>query len=405
MGNNDSNSHLILLTNTFPYGVSENYLVNEIPVMLTQFNNIYIFTLNAKGPLNFKLPQHIKFFDLQGLPKEKISILDLLRIFIKELPLILSLPNKIFHLRYYLSHLVNMQIHSRKILKIVGTKYPSNFFLYTYWFNDLAIIASFIKKENPNFRFISRAHGYDVFPDQSKNNYIPFRNFQLSNVDVIASVSKAGESYLKKNFQIYSSKIITSYLGSKQHYYKNPFNQEQFSIITCSNIRAIKRLSLLVEILKHINFNVTWYVIGDGNDLENLKKECLKLSKCITVQFQGYFSTEQLYHFYRTVPVNLFCSLSSSEGLPVSMMEAISFGVPLMSTDVGGCKEICNEHTGFLIPKDFDPVTIAGRITSFRSSNKNSTEFRANVKKYWAENFCSEKNYQKFYALFKDGKK
>ena len=52
------------------------------------------------------------------------------------------------------------------------------------------------------------------------------------------------------------------------------------------------------------------------------------------------------------------------------MMEAQSFGIPIMSTDVGGCNEICNENTGFLIPKDFTAIDAANKIQEFKNSKK-----------------------------------
>jgi glycosyltransferase involved in cell wall biosynthesis len=109
----------------------------------------------------------------------------------------------------------------------------------------------------------------------------------------------------------------------------------------------------MIDILKYINFDLTWHVVGNGPDENNLKKMIENLPHNIKVVFHGYLNKIELNQFYKTESINLFCSLSSSEGLPVSMMEAISYGIPIMSTDVGGCHEICNENTGFLIQKDF----------------------------------------------------
>ena len=52
------------------------------------------------------------------------------------------------------------------------------------------------------------------------------------------------------------------------------------------------------------------------------------------------------------------------------MMEAQSFGIPIMSTNVGGCSEICNEQTGFLIEKEFDPKEVAQQLEAFKNSKK-----------------------------------
>jgi glycosyltransferase involved in cell wall biosynthesis len=95
--------------------------------------------------------------------------------------------------------------------------------------------------------------------------------------------------------------------------------------------------------------------------------------------------------------VNLFVSVSETEGLPVSMMEALSFGIPILSTDVGGCKEIVNEKTGVLIPLSTSPSAIAGIITDFRKSKENGADFRKGVREFWEKNFNMSNNYRQFF--------
>ena len=54
-----------------------------------------------------------------------------------------------------------------------------------------------------------------------------------------------------------------------------------------------------------------------------------------------------------------------SEGIPVSIMEAQSFGTPVIATDTGGVKELVAPGTGFLLPVDFKPEDLAERIGLF----------------------------------------
>ena len=116
----------------------------------------------------------------------------------------------------------------------------------------------------------------------------------------------------------------------------------------------------------------------------------------IKVIYHGFVKNEDIFKFYKNTSVNLLVSLSYSEGLPVSMMEAQSFGIPIMSTDVGGCSEICSNETGILIEKEFDPQKIAEKITQFKASDKNTAHFRRKCREYWERNFKDEVNYRKF---------
>ncbi|MBK7819381.1 MAG: glycosyltransferase [Sphingobacteriaceae bacterium] len=103
-----------------------------------------------------------------------------------------------------------------------------------------------------------------------------------------------------------------------------------------------------------------------------------------------------MFELYRSTSINALLSVSYSEGLPVTMMEAISFGIPLIATNVGGCNEICNENTGVLIDRDFDPKKVAKILETFKNSEMNTSQFRAGCREYWKNNFEADKNYNSF---------
>jgi len=83
--------------------------------------------------------------------------------------------------------------------------------------------------------------------------------------------------------------------------------------------------------------------------------------------------------------------VSETEGLPVSMMEAISFGIPILSTDVGGCKEIVTSETGILIKKDFDDNEVAKMIEEEYRIKRFDKKGREAIRKFWESTFDSRK--------------
>lgn len=387
-----------MLTNSFPFGNGEPYLNTELPYLVSAFDKVYFFPINPSGILPEKLNEKISIIKSDDfILKKPLSLLKSLTIFFKEMRLIIKLPCILYHLRYYWSYLQ----HKNKLAGILKNEIDSlinahEIYVYSYWFNDLAIIAAVIKNTFPSIKTISRAHGFDLFEEQNKNNYIPFRNFQFKYIDEIYSVSKKGELYLKMRYPKFENKIDTCYLGTENTNEIFFDINLSFTIVTCSIIRNVKRLHLMIDILKSIKFDLTWHVLGNGAEEDNLKKSCLELPPNIKVVFHGYLSQKKIYDFYKSHSVNLFCSLSSSEGIPVSMMEAISFGIPIMSTDVGGCNEICNDETGFLIYKNFDSTDVAEKINEFKYSKKNTNDFRKQVKKFWLINFSAKENYNYF---------
>ncbi|MBN8692487.1 MAG: glycosyltransferase [Bacteroidetes bacterium] len=332
--------------------------------------------------------------------REKIGKLKLWLIFIlfQELLPIMRLKRPFRKLRQYRAYLKDkLKLYSwLKSNNIFRDYINNNTTVYSYWLSEPALISAFIKKDYSKLKFVSRAHGYDVFEEQSEHNFIPFKKFKLSLVDTVYSVSNKGAEHLTLSFPQFSEKIKVAYLGVSNPYPIPDSHSSNFYIATCSIIRDVKRLDLMIDILKNIKFDLVWHVLGDGPDLNKIKELNKQLPNHIKVIYHGFLGNEKIFEFYRTNPINLFVSLSYSEGLPVSMMEAQSFGIPIMSTDVGGCREICNESTGILLERDFVSAEVAQLIMDFKNSKKNTISFRQNCRKFWENNFNAQINYRKF---------
>ncbi|MBA3704395.1 MAG: glycosyltransferase, partial [Bacteroidetes bacterium] len=127
-----------------------------------------------------------------------------------------------------------------------------------------------------------------------------------------------------------------------------------------------------------------------------------KLPTNIEWEIRGHISQDELIYFYKKQPINLFIHLSESEGLPLSIVEAISFGIPAMASAVGGVPEIISENSGILLPVELDPEQIAIKIETFKNSSMNTEVYRKKVKEFWNENFEAKKNYNYFYQKLVD---
>ena len=305
---------------------------------------------------------------------------------------------------YYLLHSI---YYSEKISHLIDERKidKKEIVCLSFWFNTWAVALGILKQQHKINSFYARTHGIDLFEFRiEKTQRIPFRKFQLQMVDKVFSVSRNGENYLKKKYPSYAHKIFTNYLGTDDKGKAEFSNDTIFTIISCARVRDIKRIFLIPEILKHLNYPIKWIHLGQEDFYLNdptykiyLKnKEDLKNYPHIQTQFPGYLSNQQIFDFYKNTSINLFVSVSETEGLPVSIMEAISFGIPVLATDVGGCREIATEQTGILIPKDFDVKQVAAQITEFKESEKNTIEFRNQVRNFWKNNFEANMNYDFF---------
>ena len=136
------------------------------------------------------------------------------------------------------------------------------------------------------------------------------------------------------------------------------------------------------------------------NDLSNAinnKRQGLK------VILHGYVSNQSLINFYQNQHVDLFVNVSSSEGLPVSIMEALSFGIPVIATDVGGTSELVSDKVGELISSTFSSDSLGQNIEKLL--NLKSEELlllRSNARSIFELKVNAKINYLLFYNKIKN---
>jgi glycosyltransferase involved in cell wall biosynthesis len=395
----DLKKTLYVFTSCFPCDeLGEIYLWDELPYLADAFDSVYFLPQSGTAAIK-PLPKNCFVIPAPVIKKNSITI----SIFFLALTWVFSDLCKLLKKKLFLKLFVyNYSLMKQLIIKanyyskIIKDNHSGDIFLYAYWFSDFATITALIKKRLPSTKALSRAHGFDIFEDQTAYNFISFRNLQFKYLDSVLSVSKTGAEHLKSKNVLFESKIKYEYLGIHSQFEIPIISGERFEIVTCSFISKNKRIELMFEILKNISFDLTWHHIGDGEGFEEIIELAKKLPVNIKTVFHGRMKNNEIMEFYRNKKINLFVSLSYSEGLPVSMMEALSFGIPIMSTDTGGCKEICNDDTGFLIEKEFDPLEVAKKIVEFKKSNKNTDRFHLQCRSYWQKNFNAQHNYTKF---------
>jgi len=278
----------------------------------------------------------------------------------------------------------------------------SNLVFYSYWNSDMAYGISKLSRSFPNSKAITRAHRWDIYHDEHIANYLPLRKTICDQLDAIYFISDHGRRYFESITGITSDKLRVSRLGISNSY-KPVFRAQQvpFTIVSCSAMIKRKRLALLVEALSACkDLEISWTHIGDGPEdvhVQKLAAELLDEMPNIQYNFLGFLSNTKIYKYYAEEPVNLFISISESEGIPVAIMEAISFGIPVIATDVGGMAEITNNENGTLLPANPTASEVAGAIEKFcRMDDDQFQLVQRNAYRTWNETFNSASNYSLF---------
>ena len=164
----------------------------------------------------------------------------------------------------------------------------------------------------------------------------------------------------------------------------------------------VKRIDLILQMLENWNeFPIVWTHIGYGPLWDEIKKKSLYIEQVnpkTKIQLMGKLSNKEVHDFYELNTVDLFINVSRSEGLPVSIMEAISYGIPVIATDVGGTSEIVSEKDGFLISANPEIQEIRNCIKKYSELSTEKKELlKKNAKSIWKEKFDADKNGPIFY--------
>ncbi len=406
---------LILITAGFPYGTVEPFIESELPYHADFFDKIIVFAVDADGKEPRKLPHCAESRSVSPSDKRLSRIFDVLRavffktIVFEEFPEDKAeagfSPKRRLFRRYVESRSAR---HFKEIQKFSGETDFSCFdeiVIYSYWFFATALtgalLKSYLSNSHRNVRLVSRGHRYDIYDYANALNYLPDRSLLLSKLDALYVCSQHGKNYLSEKYPKWAEKIRCSYLGTRDFKTGPVPDGGTFRIVTCSRVVPVKRLDRLVEslsLLKDSGINLSWTHIGDGPALSKLKAMSDRLSCFMDVTFAGNLSNSDVLELYSSSPFCVFINVSYNEGLPVSIMEAASFGIPAIATDVGGTGEIViNGITGILIPSDFECSMLSDTIKSFALMNPGDYHtFRQNARHHWEENFCAENNYRRF---------
>lgn len=397
---------LLFITGGFPFGKGETFIENEINQLSTSFDKVIIVSHDTKSKEKRNIPKNILIvrerYSLSLIEKCIAPKCIFSKKFINEYSIIKSEYNK--KVTFGVLKTMILSLYNAQRLKLIYDKLINqykgeNIFCYSYWCNDSALSLSLLKEKNKNLKTFSRIHRWDVYFEESKYNYLPFRHFIYKNLDAIFSISLDGIKYSETNWKLNDiKKFKLSRLGVNNKFDIEFSINGVFKLVSCSNLIPVKRVDLIIESLKILeNVSLDWLVIGDGYLREELEQQISQLPLSIKVDFLGRVHNKKIYELYDELNPQLFINLSSSEGVPVSIMEAISFGIPVIATNVGGTSEIVNNDNGYLLDANPSQFEVASKIQEFYNlSVLEKSQKRKAAFDTWNNKYNGNKNYNQF---------
>lgn len=366
--------NLFFFTNSFPFGNAYKWPEGEVLEFVKSFEHVEIYPFSYEGKRNIvKLPADINVRepllenDLIGY-----SFLSLFKtlnsrffFYWKEF-----FRQKVFLKRYWIKtwlfaiEKTEILLHSATFKNLIESERASNTVLYFFWGNNQSLMIPFLR--NKKFRKIAiRFHGFDLYKERL-GGYQPFRQRLLDSVDIILPISNFGSEYLKNHYRI-SCELKVQRLGTRSFGRSLPSRDGVFRCVVCARLIRLKRVDLVIESLKYLDKKVILTIIGDGEEMTNLKTLAGQINTRSEVIFLGWVESGKISDYYINENVDLFILTSETEGIPVSIMEALAAGIPILSTNVGGISEIIDESVGKLLPSEIDSVSLAKEIDAFVS--------------------------------------
>lgn len=374
---------LVLLSANYPYGQwGDNcFIVNEISSLAETFDEVVVISTGS-GKLRDDIPKGVRVINCPINAKRPIKMLRAgfmsldreARKADKELKKLY--PDIGFFTRFKQIFKHNYAYQCMK--EVLERECADADVVYSYWLSSRAYAYARLKRgKGYDNIFISRSHGFDCY--LARNAYLPYRSFTCGQLDEIVFISQDGrDAFERETYPVLDKKTSTrvQYLGVNKESEEPDYQPgDTLDIVTCSSITAVKRMDIIIDALSLIDdIKINWVHFGDGDMAEEIKSlACARLDgkSNIKYQFKGNVANSEILEYYRNNKVDLIVNCSDSEGIPVSIMEAFSFGIPAITRDVGGIREInCGEEDGYLLGQDAAAQDFADAIVAYANKGE-----------------------------------
>lgn len=301
-----------------------------------------------------------------------------------------------------------------------------------------AFVEYIIKSRNINILFNSNSSaGYAMlpyikclFPNLPILDYIHMEEWYNRNggysrdtygvssvIDKTYFCNKNSEDILVNSFGIDRKKIETVYIGvdtdlfdpkkyNKQELlkkYEVPLNKTIISFVARIDYQKRPYLFIkIVEKLVKINKDVYFVVAGDGPLLKKIMKYARKNNVSKYIKFLGKSDTPSEVYIISDLSLN--CSIK--EGLALTSYESLSLGIPVVSSDVGGQKELITDKVGVVVPciqkeeqafdLSYSDEEINNYVEAIQKVINNLDDYKKECRKHVIKNFNIKDMYKKF---------
>ena len=188
------------------------------------------------------------------------------------------------------------------------------------------------------------------------------RSFSIKKSDIVVTPSKHLKNFIlnlgfKNKIEIINNGVLIPEENT------NIFTNDQINITIVSRLVSHKNIEKIIKAISDLNSPlINLNIIGDGPELNQLQKISLESNNKDNIIFHGKLNRDEINHIF--LNSDIYIQASNYEGLPHSLLEAMSYGIPVLCTPVGECKEILgNENRGYILDLPVSKNNIKSKIS------------------------------------------
>lgn len=401
---------ILFITSSYPFGKGESFIEEELS-SLSQYFNLDLLPTYPRGEAGNHTTECIKsingklhglklfsmayffhfflftFFNFKLLCKLFLICVD--NDFIKTFRNIVLIPKSIYFYKKYMS----------------SGQYD---FIYCHWLSapaQLSLLLSVIS----GIPFGVTAHRWDIVDNNNFQKKINKAYF----IRVISDKSiKLFPSSIVAN---YGDKIKRIYLGVKVQeavFQRELLRKKVYNAVCIGSLQKVKGHKYLFHAIKKLNelgITINLKIVGDGELRDELESLAISLGVRGQVLFSGNIEHSAVLNIIASREVDFVCLPSIDlgggfhEGIPVALMESMSFGLPCISTLTGSISELIQDKENGLLVSDKNSTELAYAIQLLLSDDKLYSSISTNSALTIDRFYNSQKNNLSIIELISNG--
>ena len=367
---------ILYLTDHWPYPPGESFVSNEIRDLAPHFDKILLLptTMDPLGEMTREIPENCEVLtDVHSAILKQWQSKGFLGRFgsgLKQKGVVGEMmASRPFYPREVIGEAAQIRVACNVIENAMGSQFSEIGAVVSFWLNRGAGIAAELARRHGRIVAFSRGHGGDIYAQRRSRKHLPMQRVALRGLNAILPDSEAGVKHIQEKYPEVANRVEIGRLGVDNHDAATVSTDGRLHIISVASLLPVKRIHLIAAALQHTTRKIKWTHVGGGETLAQVTAELENVGGNVEVDLKGQVAHQDVLAWFKENPADVFINVSSSEGLPVSIMEAFSYGIPAIATAVGGMPEIVAGDCGLLLEPNFKPEELGSILEGWDISN------------------------------------